>query len=356
MYVISPVLQVLIDNMFALIMHLLSDPKLYLSGALRLRTYGWFLYNMFLMKTVLVGVPLDLGAKNLGVDVGPNAFRYCGVVEKLRGVSIDVEDLGNIVCKDRSGLEVGNSRLKYVDEIVRVSEETAGIVDKAVRKGKKVIGLGGDNSATLGLFSGVSAGVSGDVGVIYLDAHGDMNTDKTTLSGNIHGMQLASLMGFGDKRLVDAYRKGKKFDKRNLVHIGGCDFDEAELEMVRREKLKVFFISDLLANGMIPAFKMIDNLCKSVGNIYVSLDLDSIDSVYAPGAGMPNRGGLTYREIVALANYIGKNCNVVGVDVTEYNPFMDDQYKTAELGIELIARFFGKNYSWYSNYMKDNRV
>jgi len=308
------------------------------------------------MKSVLVGVPLDLGAKNLGVDVGPSAFRYCGIVEKLGGADVEVEDLGNIVCKDRSGLRVGERRLKYVDEIVRVSEETARVVDRVVRNGKRVIGLGGDNSATLGLFSGVSAGVKGDVGVIYFDAHGDMNTDKTTLSGNIHGMQLASLMGFGDKRLVNVYRKGKKFDKSNLVHIGGCDFDEAEMEMVRREKLKAFFVSDLLASGMSPVFKMIDELSGKVENIYVSLDLDSIDSVYAPGAGMPNRGGLTYREIVALANYIGKNCNVVGVDVTEYNPFMDEEYKTAELGIELIARFFGKNYSWYSNYMENNRV
>lgn len=307
------------------------------------------------MKADLIGVPLDLGARNLGVDVGPNAFRYHQIVEKLKGVSIDIQDLGNVVCKERNTLMVGNPKLKYLDEILRVSEETAGIVEKSVKKKHKVVGLGGDHSVTLGLFAGVSTALKGDVGMIYFDAHGDLNTDKSTVTGNIHGMPLAALMGFGDERLVNVYKKGNKLDKSNLIHIGGCDFDDSEMELVESEGLKLFLMSDLLATGMRPLFGMIDKIKRQVPNVYVSLDLDSIDSVYAPGAGMPNRGGLTYREIVTAANYIGKNCNVVGVDVVEYNPLMDEKYKTAELGIELIARFLGKNYSWYSNYLRENR-
>lgn len=307
------------------------------------------------MKADLIGIPLDLGAKNLGVDVGPNAFRYQGIIEKLGQASIAVNDLGNISCTDRSQLEYGSPKLKYLDEILRVSESSAEKAYKSISNKIKVISLGGDHSITMGIFSGVSTALGGDVGMIYFDAHGDMNTDKTTLTGNIHGMPLASLMGFGDKRLVNIYKKGTKLNKKNMLHVGGCDFDQGELELVKKEKLNIFTIDNMLAFGMKPLFDKIDTLKKQTKNIYVSLDLDALDSVYAPGTGMPNKGGLTYREITAIANYIGQYCNIVGVDVVEYNPLLDDNHKTAELGIELIARFLGKNYSWYSNYLKDNK-
>lgn len=306
------------------------------------------------MNADLIGVPLDLGAKNLGVDVGPNAFRYQGIIEKLDQASIAVNDLGNISCTDRKNLLPGSPRLKYIDEILRVSEIAAGHAYKSVQNKSKIISLGGDHSITMGIFSGVSTALGGDIGMIYFDAHGDMNTGQTTLTGNIHGMPLSALMGFGDQRLVNIYKKGTKLNKKNMLHIGGCDFDQGELELVKKEKLNIFTIENLLAYGMKPLFDKIDILKKQTKSIYISLDLDALDSVYAPGTGMPNKGGLTYREITAIANYIGQNCDVAGVDVVEYNPLLDENHKTAELGIELIARFFGKNYSWYSNYLKDN--
>lgn len=308
------------------------------------------------MQADLLGIPLDLGAENLGVDIGPNAFRYQHILHKLEKASITATDLGNIICHDRHTLDRGDEKLKYLAEIVRVSEEGAKKASETIKKGHKLIGLGGDHSITLGLFSGVSTAFAGEIGMIYFDAHGDMNTPETTLTGNIHGMHLAALMGFGDERLVQVFERNIKLKTENLIHIGGCDFDQAELDLVAREKLKTFSIADMLADGMGPLFEMIDELAKRVPNMYVSLDLDSIDSLYAPGAGMPNRGGLSYREIVAMANYIGKHCNVVGVDIVEYNPLDDEHHKTAELGIELIARFFGKNYSWYSNYLAKNKA
>lgn len=308
------------------------------------------------MKANILGVPLDLGAENLGVDIGPNAFRYQKIVDKLQSASIIVDDLGDIVCGHRTALEPGNAKLKFLSEIIRVNNEVAQLAQKTVIQKKKVIGLGGDHSITLGLFSGVSSALKGDVGMIYFDAHGDMNTEKTTLTGNIHGMHLAALMGFGNKQLTNFYQTGPKLKKENLIHIGGCDFDQAEMDLVKNEDLKMFGIDSLLANGMSPLLSAIDDLQKRVSNVYVSLDLDSIDSLYAPGAGMPNRGGLTYREIVAISNYIGTHCSVVGVDVVEYNPLQDINHKTAELGIELIARFLGNNYSWYSNYLAQNKV
>lgn len=308
------------------------------------------------MQAKLLGIPLDLGAQNLGVDVGPDAFRYRKIVDKLKGIGIKVDDLGDIECRDRKDLNPGNSKLRYLEEIVRVSEKVAKQAEKVVESGDKLIALGGDHSINLGLVSGASAAVQGDIGMIYLDAHGDMNTDKTTLTGNIHGMHLASLMGFGAHELAGLYGKNIKLDKANLLHIGGCDFDQAELDLIESEGLNAYTLLDIMANGLGPLLQRIDELAKRVKHVWVSLDLDVIDKIYAPGAGMPNAGGLTYREIAAIAEYVGKKANVIGIDVVEYNPLQDQDHKTAELGIELIAKFLGKNYSWYTNYLADNKL
>jgi arginase len=302
----------------------------------------------------LIGVPLDLGAENLGVDIGPQAFRYQGIVSKLEGAGLAITDAGNIKCRERKDVDPGDPRLHHLDEIVRVNEELAGTAEQAVRAGRKVIALGGDHSINLGAVSGASAALDGKLGLIYFDAHGDMNTDETTKTGNIHGMHLASLMGFGAKELVNVHGDGAKLAKENLLHIGGSDFDQAELDLVKREGLDAFMLFDLLKSGMGPLLEKIDRLGERLPNIWVSLDLDAIDRNYAPGAGMPNDKGLLYREIATLAEYIGTHCNVVGVDVVEYNPLQDEQGKTAELGIELIAKFLGKNYSWYANYLSRN--
>ena len=311
---------------------------------------------MFMADVVLVGIPLDLGAENLGVDMGPNAFRYQHIVEKLTGSGLFVEDVGDISCNPRRFLKVGNPKLKYLDEIVRVSEMGARKTFAIVKKKQKIIVLGGDHSISLGAVSGASAAVYGDLGLIYLDAHGDMNTDKTTSTGNIHGMHLSSLMGFGDKRLTNVYNTSVKIATKNLLHIGGNDLDQSEIELMRKEKLQNFGIFDILSNGFAPLFVLIDQLQSQVKNIWVSLDLDVIDCIYAPGAGMPNKAGLSYREITAITQYIGEHCNVIGLDIVEYNPLHDATGKTAELGIELIAKLLGHTYSWYTNYLGQNKL
>ncbi|HSD55836.1 MAG TPA: arginase [Candidatus Saccharimonadales bacterium] len=309
-----------------------------------------------LLKAQLIGVPLDLGAENLGVSMGTDTFRYQGIVKKLQSAGLRITDKGNIHVAERSKVAIGNPQLRRVSEIVRVSEETAKLTDAAMQAGEKAIVLGGDHSICLGAVSGASVGLNGNLGIIYFDAHGDMNTHETTPTGNIHGMQLASLMGFGASELTSVYGSSTKIKKENLVHIGGCDFDQAEKDLVKHENLQAFSMLDLMKSGISPALQMIEDLAKRVDNIWVSLDLDSIDAVYAPGAGMPNKKGLTYREISALAEHIGRQCNVVGVDVVEYNPLQDEQGKTAELAIELIATFFGKEYSWYTHYLEKNQL
>jgi arginase len=307
-------------------------------------------------NVTLLGIPLDLGAENLGVDIGPQAFRYQDIVKKLESAGLNVHDSGDIEVRPRQDLEMGNPRLHYLEEIVRVNEETATVVHDAISKGQKVIALGGDHSLNLGVMSGASAALNGQIGMIYLDAHGDMNTDESTLSGNIHGMHLASLMGFGAPELVHVHSDQIKLPKENLLHIGGSDWDQAELDLISRENLQAFTLFDLLSQNLAPLLKMIDDLAARVPNIWISLDLDVIDRIYAPGAGMPNAKGLTYREIATIAEYIGQHCNVVGVDIVEYNPLQDEQNKTAELGIELIAKLLGKNYSWYTGYMARNQI
>ena len=300
---------------------------------------------------LLIGAPLDLGSENLGVDIGPDAFRQKKIVDKLEGVGLAVEDKGNIDCKDRSELEVGDPKTPYMQEIVRVNLNLAGKIEGSLKRGERPVVLGGDHSINLGAMAGASVAANGNIGLIYLDAHGDMNVPETSLSHNIHGMHLASVIGFGPTEMVDLYKPGAKLAKDNLLHIGGSDFDQAELDLVEREKLNCFTMLDLLSDGLAPLLKQIDELSTRVANIWVSLDLDVIDSVYAPGVGIPNHGGLTYREVAAICEYIGKNCPVMGLDLVEYNPLRDNEGIAGELGIELAARLLGANYSWYSNYM-----
>jgi arginase len=307
-------------------------------------------------RVTLIGAPLDLGAENLGVDIGPDAFRYQKIIDKLASAGLEVHDTGDIQVRPRAELEVGEPHLRYLEEIVRVNESVAAQSEAALRSGDKVVVLGGDHSVCLGAVAGASAALDRQLGLVYFDAHGDMNTDETTLTGNIHGMHLASLMGFGAPILAHVHGEQVKIAKENLLHIGGSDFDPAELGLIARENLQAFTLFDLLSQGLAPALQMIDDLAARMPNIWVSLDLDSIDRIYAPGAGMPNAKGLTYREIATLAQYVGNKCNVVGIDVVEYNPLQDVDNKTAELGIELIATFFGKQYSWYTGYMEHNKL
>jgi arginase len=307
-------------------------------------------------NVTLIGIPLDLGAESLGVDIGPSAFRKRKIVEKLEHAGLTVHDHGDLECNDRSKLDAGDPLKPYAAEIVRVNEQAANLVEEAIRGGSRPVIIGGDHSINLGAFSGATAAVGSpnEIGLIYLDAHGDMNTPDVSISHNIHGMHVAALLGYGGDELMDVHGSGAKLRKENLLHAGGSDFDQAELDLIAREGLTCFTMFDFLKDGLAPLIAMINDLAQRVPNIWVSLDLDCIDVTYAPGVGIPSRGGYTYREIAAITEYIGKNCNVIGIDVVEYNPVNDDEGKTADLGIELATKLLGTNYSWYTSYMDRN--
>jgi len=307
------------------------------------------------IQATLIGVPLNLGANNLGVEMGPDAYRYQHITPKLAQAGITVTDAGNVFCDDRWNIAPGNNpKLPYGDEIVRISTDTAQLVQKSINEQRRPIVLGGDHTVCLGAVSGASVAVDGDIGLIYFDAHGDMNTEESSMTHNLHGMQLAALMGFGSQKLTNVHKETVKVHKSHVLHIGGSDWDQAELDLIARENIAAFTMDDILTKTFAPLLPMIQKLQSQVKYIWVSLDLDSIDAQYAPAAGMPNQKGLLYREIKMLAEYIGKHCNVLGVDVVEYNPLEDTDKKTAGLATELIANFFGKEYSWYTDYMNRN--
>jgi arginase len=304
----------------------------------------------------VVGIPLELGAQNVGIEQGPAAFRRQELAAKLGTAGFTVDDHGDLTCRSRAEVPMGDPKLRHLSEIVRVGAEAAALTERLVRHGHRVVALGGDHSINLGVVSGAAAATRGDLGLIYLDAHGDMNTPETTPTGNIHGMHLAALLGFGAEAMVNLHTPGAKIQRQHLLHIGGSDLDQAEIDLMAREQLPHFTLLDQLTSNLAPLFAKIDQLAARVGHVWVSLDLDVIDRAYAPGAGMPNQGGLTYREIAAIATYIGQHTNVIGVDVVEYDPLHDPGHQTAELGIELIAKFLGGRYSWYTNYLAANRT
>lgn len=297
----------------------------------------------------LIGIPVDLGAEMLGVSMGPQSLRFSGIVEKLKHVGLNISDLGDIACK--SDVKEGSVKLKNLNEIVRIAQEAASKVEAEIKKGNRIVALGGDHTLSIGTVAGAAKALNGNLGLIYIDAHGDFNTDQTTLSGNIHGMSLSALVGLGAKELVDIYYPGTKIKIENALLVGVSDLDIEEEALIKKVNLPTFDMMDILARSFGDLFGMIQDLNSRVDNIWVSFDLDSVDGIYAPGVGIPNTGGLTHREIMALAKYIGKKCNVVGVDIVEYNPTRDIEHKTADLAIEVGARVLGFDYSAYTKYM-----
>ncbi len=299
----------------------------------------------------VLGVPLDLGKDATGTTMGPDYIRKCGLNNMFAGSGLLSKDLGNVDCVERKLATMGDKNLKYLDEIVRVVEKTANIVNDEIKAGNKMVVLGGDHTIAIGTISGASVACEGDLGVIWIDAHGDMMTDKNTLSGNIHGMPSSAVMGMGHERLVDVLKPGAKIKKENIVYIGLKDLDQAEIDLIRNENLHAFTIMDLVRGGFEPILQAVKDLQKRVGNIWISIDMDSIDSMYAPATCLASPDGLTRREVVSLAKFIGQNCKVVGLDVVEMAPEFDKEEKTGRMAVELISYLLGSDYGWYAQYM-----
>lgn len=300
----------------------------------------------------VLGVPIDIGKDGTGTQGIPDYLRQFGLPVILERIGFTVRDLGNIFCSTNGEALLGDTRVKYLASIVPVAEQTAQTVAQAVRQGSRVLALGGDHSMSLGTVAGAAGAVAGEIGLIWIDSHADINTPETTISGNIHGMGASALLGLGHPKLVNVFKPGAKIKKENILFIGLKDLDQAEIDLIRREQLNAITMLDLLRYGFGYVTEQIDQLARRVQHVWVSLDVDAIDKAYAPATLMATPGGLTYREVTNIAKYIGKTCPVIGCDIAELVTQNIGQ-PTVHLVMELITNFFGSEYGWYAHYMDE---
>ncbi|MGZ3609590.1 MAG: arginase [Ktedonobacteraceae bacterium] len=294
------------------------------------------------MHIRVIGVPMDLGADRRGVDIGASAIRYAGLNDQLRRLDYEVHDVGNIVVPQPESQPIGNTRLKYLEPILKVSEELADTVTAALEAKEFPLVLGGDHSIALGSITGVTR-VYKDISVVWIDAHADFNTEETTPSGNIHGMILAALAGIGDSYLTGIGGWSPKIDPQKIILVGVRDLDRGEREFLRSHNVHVFTMSDIDQRGISNVMQEALSLAgKARDGIHLSLDMDALDPVHAPGVGTPVRGGLTYREAHMIMELIAESGHLIGMDVVEVNPILDRENATALLAVELVMSALGK--------------
>lgn len=293
----------------------------------------------------IIGFPMDLGAARRGVDMGPSALRIANIRTKLERLGYKVSDQGDIFIKNQERQTVKNPKLKYLDEIVKTCEALAKRVEKSLTAGHFPLCLGGDHSMAIGTLSGVAAYCRKnnlEPGLIWIDAHADMNTHETTPSGNIHGMPVAASIGIGDKVLTNLYGFSPKIKPENVFLIGLRSVDGLEKELIKKSSLKVYTMTEVDRKGVnFIINKVLKDLKQRVQHIHVSFDVDSIDPSIAPGVGTPVSGGLNYREAHLLMETIAECGCMSSLEVAEVNPIIDTKNKTAELTAELIASSLG---------------
>lgn len=291
----------------------------------------------------LVGVPLDLGSGRRGTDMGPSAVRYAQLQAELEHLGYRVTDLGNVSFPVVERLEEGDPRARYADAIVRVCEEVDRAVTAALRQGALPVVLGGDHSLSLGSVAAVVRDRP-EVGLLWLDAHGDFNTPDTSPSGNVHGMVLACLVGFGLPSLVRVGGFGPKLSPQYCALVGTRQLDPGERELLRSSGVQVFTMKDVDRYGVGEVVQRALDVVTDGGkrSLYVSLDMDVVDPAHAPGVATPCAGGLSYREVHLAMELVADWGTLLCMDVVEINPILDAQNRTARLATELVASALGK--------------
>lgn len=294
------------------------------------------------MQIDIIGVPIDLGADRRGVDMGPSAIRYSQLKQKLEELGYQIEDQGNIEVPIAEMCKITNPRLKYVDCIIPMSRRVAGAVSTSLEAGHFPLVLGGDHSLSIGSVRGAAR--NRKIGVIWLDAHADFNTDETTPSGNIHGMSLAALVGLGDKSLVQLWDETiPAIDPSKIAIIGARDLDPGEKKNLKEAGAMVMGMEQVDRFGMVAVVeKAIAHISRDVDGIYLSLDLDALDPQHAPGVGTPVPAGLTQREAHLACEMIAETNQLIGMDVVEVNPILDVHNQTAKLAVEFTLSALGR--------------
>jgi arginase len=298
------------------------------------------------LKIRIIGVPMDLGASRRGVDMGPSALRVAGLQAHIKHLGHTVEDIGNIIVKQAEEMPVGEKRAKYVAEITDACNDLGLAVQKSLEEGFLPLVLGGDHSIAAGSISGVAAHFRKEkkqIGCIWLDAHSDMNTPESSPSGNVHGMPLAGIMGYGVPELLELFNFKPKIEPQNVVLVGVRDLDSYEKKFIKKLGVRAFTMRDIDERGMREV--MADALkcaMDDTDGIAVSLDMDFVDPSDAPGVGTPVRGGVTYREAHLALEMIADSEAMVSMEIVEINPVIDEHNRTATLGVELALSALGK--------------
>jgi arginase len=293
---------------------------------------------------------MDLGSGRRGVDMGPSAIRIAGIERKLQKLGYKVIDSGDIYIQNIE-LQIPktlgtNPKLKYLPEILKTTKILAKKVEKVLNQGHFPLCLGGDHSMAIGTIAGISSYCRSNnlkTGVIWIDAHADMNTDKTTPSGNIHGMPLAASFGIGNKKLVNILNFSPKVNPENCALIGVRSIDSLEKENIKKLGVSVFTMSEIDKLGIHRIIaKVLKQFREKVDHIHVSFDLDVVDPTFAPGVGTPVPGGLSYREAHLLMESIAECGCMSSLEVTEVNPILDSKNKSAEFATDIIASSLGQ--------------
>jgi arginase len=292
-------------------------------------------------EVAVIGAPLDLGAGRRGVDMGPSAIRYAGLEQQLaEKLGVRVSDAGNVISPVVETTDMGDEHAKYLAQILDLCDRLSILVAETAERGALPLVLGGDHSVALGSLVGM-AKVRGAGGVVWVDAHGDLNTPATSPSGNVHGMVLAAALGLaGDSFSRDGWPL-PAVEVGKIALVGVRSLDEGERELVRRLDAKVITMSEIDRIGIEPCMR--DAIAHAAGAafLHLSFDMDVVDPDYAPGVGTPVRGGLSYREAHLAMETVAESGLLDSLDIVEVNPILDRENATGQLAVELVASALG---------------
>jgi arginase len=291
-------------------------------------------------SVAIVGAPLDLGQDRRGVDMGPSAIRYAGLEAELERIGLRCVDRGNVVAPVAESTAMGNERARFLPQIKVACEAVAQLVESAVGEGAIPLVLGGDHSVALGTLVGL-ARARGPRGVLWVDAHGDLNTPESSPSGNVHGMALAAAIGLArDAFAYDGWPL-PAVDPARVALVGVRSLDPGERETLSRLDARVFTMQEIDRIGIERAMRSSLEHVGAAGPVHVSIDMDVVDPVHAPGVGTPVRGGLSYREAHFAMELVAESGLAGSLEVVEVNPILDRENETAKLAVELVASALG---------------
>ncbi|XKH49614.1 arginase [Chryseomicrobium palamuruense] len=296
------------------------------------------------LEMSIIGVPMDFGQNRRGVDMGPSAMRYAGAIQRLEALGHDVRDAGDISIDQTNAGHDTNTKLRNLPEVIETSTKLADKVSEVLSNNRFPLVLGGDHSIAIGTLAGLAKNYE-NLGVIWYDAHADMNTEETSPSGNIHGMPLAVSMGLGHDKLVNIHGYAPKVKPENIVIIGARSVDPGERDLIKEKGMKVFTMHEIDKLGMTEVMNqaMWYLRDREVDGVHLSLDLDGLDPLYTPGVGTPVPGGISYRESHLAMEMLASSNLITSAEFVEVNPILDEKNKTADVAVALMGSLFGES-------------